>query len=189
MKLIIVSDIFGVTRHLITLAESLSPEYEIVDPYNGQVIAFESESEAYNYFSTVCGLQRYTDSLKKRIDSSNEKILIVGFSIGASAVWNTLSSDCACMIEEAVCFYGSRIRDKSNLKPCCATTLIFPCKETSFSVSDLSLTLSKTYNVNCINTEYFHGFMNKCSDNFDSVGYFIYINWLKNKVHYKVFPE
>ena len=179
MKLIIVSDIFGVTHHLITLADTLSPKYEIVDPYNGQIIEFESESQAYEKFSVVCGLQKYTDSVIKRINSSSEKILLLGFSVGASAIWNTLSSDCALMIEKAVCFYGSRIRDNRNLNPCCDTTLIFPCEEDSFSVTELSGFLVGTCNVKCINTEYSHGFMNMCSDNFDRTGYLIYLDWLK----------
>lgn len=179
MKFIIVSDIFGVTRHLITLAQSISSEYEIIDPYNGQIMEFESEPQAYERFCARCGLHRYTDLVIKRILSSSQRVLIVGFSVGASAVWNTLDKDCALMIEKAVCFYGSRIRDNSNLKPRCPALLIFPSKEVSFSVSDLSSALSKTYNVTCINTKYFHGFMNKCSDNFDASEYSNYLDLLK----------
>ena len=179
MKLIIVSDIFGITSHLIALANTLSPEYEIVDPYNGQMLEFKSESQAYELFSVVCGLQRYTGLVMDKITSLSEKMLLLGFSVGASSVWNTLESDCGLMIEKAVCFYGSRIRDNRNLKPCCDTTLIFPCEEDSFSVQELSVFLAGMCNVKCINTEYFHGFMNRCSDNFDRTGYLIYLDWLK----------
>lgn len=179
LKIVIVSDIFGVTPHLKMVAQSLSSQYEIIDPYNGQMVEFKSESEAYDHFSRLCGLTAYTDSVRESISSCNEKIYLLGFSVGASAVWNSLESDRASMISKAVCFYGSRIRDNKTLKPCCDTTLIFPKKERSFSVPELSRFLAGTPNVRCIDTELYHGFMNPLSDNFNRSGYLAYIDWLK----------
>lgn len=182
MKTIIVSDIFGLTPHLELLASNVSSKYQIIDPYNGKNVAFRSEAEAYEKFINVCGIKQYTDMLFRKINSCNEKIFIVGFSVGASAVWNNLESSSSLIIQKAVCFYGSRIREKTEVKPCCDTVLIFPKKEDHFSVSELSRLLANTPSVRCINTDFHHGFMNRLSDNFDKTGYLKYLEWLKKDV-------
>ncbi|MCD4674894.1 MAG: dienelactone hydrolase family protein [Desulfobacula sp.] len=182
MKTIIVSDIFGLTFDLKIFAENFSSEYEILDPYNGKELEFKFESKAYDHFYRVCGLSRYTDLVNQKISACNEKIFIIGFSVGACAVWNTLGSSEALIIKKAVCFYGSRIRENSNLIPCCDTVLVFPKKEKHFSVPNLTNLMAKTPNVQCMITEFGHGFMNKRSDNFDNKGYLKYLDWSKNNL-------
>lgn len=179
MKTIIVSDIFGRTPHLEELAKSLSSDCTILDPYSGQLLEFESESEAYGHYSTVCGLNTYTDLVQDALLECEENAIVIGFSAGASAVWNVLESHGAQIIGKAICFYGSRIRDRIDLKPVCETLLVFPEKEKHFSVSALSRFLARTPGVQCIDTEFHHGFMNKLSGNFDETGYWKYLEWLK----------
>ena len=139
--------------------------------YNGQAHEFKTESDAYDHFSMVCGLNKYTALVGKKINEYNENISMIGFSVGATAVWNNLSRSDAPNIKKAVCFYGSRIREKPTLKPFCNTIMIFPKDERHFSVPELSQHLQRTPNVRCINTNFYHGFMNKLSVNFDITGY------------------
>jgi len=54
MSIIIVSDIFGKTPALIGIGEELNAK-AIVDPYDGQYMMFESESDAYSYFMKNIG--------------------------------------------------------------------------------------------------------------------------------------
>ena len=182
MKTIIVSNIFGLTPHLQLLANTLSPDHEILDPYKGRMRGFKSEPVAYQEFLMSCGMTNYTDRVTNKIRHIKEKICLLGFSAGAAAVWNTLGEDDTLGIEKAVCFYGSRIRANTGLMPCCNTVLVFPREEAHFSVAELSRLLAKTPNVQCINTEFYHGFMNKCSDNFDHEGYRQYLGWLKKSL-------
>mgnify|MGYP000412717525 FL=1 len=55
MNLVLVSDIFGKTPALVTLAKKLNANM-IVDPYSGVDMAFNSEQQAYEYFIQHSGL-------------------------------------------------------------------------------------------------------------------------------------
>lgn len=179
MKTIIVSDIFGLTPHLERFVKELTSDYEIIDPYNGQMVRFRSESEAYKTFLHLCGMERYSDLVGRRVADYKENIVLLGFSIGGSAVWNNLEICDPQIVQKAVCFYGSRIREKIELQPCCDTVLIFPKEESHFSVPELSSLLAAKPHVKCINTEFYHGFMNRLSVNFNQRGYIQYLGWLK----------
>ncbi|PGZ15303.1 hypothetical protein COE47_31240, partial [Bacillus thuringiensis] len=65
--------------------------------------------------------------------------------------------------------YGSRIRDYVHMKPACATLLIFPEKEISFSVSALTKTLQQQDNplleIKQLQGE--HGFLNPYTEKYN----------------------
>lgn len=86
--LLIVSDIFGVTESLIALSHRLSTASEIFDPYHGEVQSFNNEKSAYEYFIETVGLDTYSAQLAERVRVYDTPVRLIGFSIGASALWN-----------------------------------------------------------------------------------------------------
>jgi len=86
MSVIIVSDVFGVTAALLDMATKIGAN-TIVDPYEGKVMVFENEAEAYSCFMKTVGLDNYLSILLKAVTSIEHPITLIGFSVGASVVW------------------------------------------------------------------------------------------------------
>lgn len=173
MTTIIVTDIFGRTEHVEKIAVYFKNSI-IIDPYDGKNILFADEAQAYQYFNENCGLDRYTEKLSLALSG---RVRLIGFSVGASAVWNVLSS--GFDIESAVCFYGSRIRDNVEVITQCPVLAVFPAFEPSFDVDSVVAALSDKPNVEVEKTQYLHGFMNKLSVNFNAHGYLEYLHRIK----------
>ena len=173
-ELIIVSDIFGRTPELLDLASEFSGRYDqfhIVDPYDGLIIEFGSEQNAYQHFQEHCRIEKLAELVLEKIAESNALFDLVGFSVGASAIWSLSETRYSEKINTAVCFYGSRIRDMLDKAPRFKIQLIFPAHEHHFNVARLVSVLSKKINVECIQTNFLHGFMNPRSENFNADGY------------------
>ncbi len=182
MKLILATDIFGLTDHVGRIAQELSSVFspvEIVDPYGGRDLDFKSEHEAYIYFKENTGLAELSRLIRIALEQSDTRPLVVGFSVGASAVWDLTDTEVSRRIARAVCFYGSRIRDTAFIEPCCETILLLPRHEDSFDVDELAETLSGRKNLTCIRTQFLHGFMNERSVHFDRQGFRTCMEWLK----------
>ncbi|WP_088328356.1 dienelactone hydrolase family protein [Lacimicrobium sp. SS2-24] len=171
MNTIIVTDIFGKTSALEELANAICKNYLIVDPYDGQKMAFQTENDAYQFFTSNTGLEKYTKHLSKLLTQLESDVNLVGFSVGASAIWNLSNSPASASVKQATCFYGSQIRNNREVVPLFPITLIFPQTEEHFSVSELIADLSHTQRTKIKQVSYLHGFMNKLSDNFNSQGY------------------
>jgi dienelactone hydrolase len=172
MKTIIVTDIFGKTQPLTELASLICQEYFILDPYNGKSMNFLDEQMAYRYFSENVGLNEYTYTLKKLLANDFAPVRLVGFSAGASAIWN-ISNEKAIShsVKSATCYYGSQIRNNKNITPLFPIELIFPIKEEHFSIGELIASLSNKNNVKIKQVNFLHGFMNKCSNNYSQEGF------------------
>lgn len=171
MRHLIVSDIFGRTKALEKFASELSNSVEIFDPYNTKEMYFKNEAEAYQYFISKIGLDKYTENLIKLSRKFSEQVSLIGFSVGASAIWKLSSIKELKHISKAVCFYGSQIRHERNILPTFPIELIFPSVENHFSVSDLISDLSNKDNVHIQQTSFSHGFMNCHSENYNQNGY------------------
>ena len=192
MKIIIASDVFGRTSGLETFAADLSSNYKkavIIDPYQHQSMDFINEDEAYAYFQKNVGIEQYKDIIFTIIkqtmndfsENSLEDLLLIGFSVGASAIWGLSDKFSNNEKIKAVCFYGSQIRYSLDIDPKIEMDLIFPEHEPHFNVKNLFSQLSHKKNVNCNIAPYLHGFMNKKSVNFNKTGYFYYLQFLKGK--------
>jgi dienelactone hydrolase len=168
---IIVSDIFGRTKALEKLGSAISKNVEILDPYSSEMMEFSNEADAYKYFTSEVGLDKYAESLSKTIKSVSKQVTLIGFSVGASAVWKISMQRELANISSATCFYGSQIRNYRDINPLFPIQLIFPATETHFSVSELITDLSAIENVKIQQVAYFHGFMNTHSQNYDQSGY------------------
>jgi dienelactone hydrolase len=171
MNTIIVADIFGKTTALDEIAASISHEVEILDPYNAEVMNFRDETEAYRYFSTEIGLEAYAALLLETITAKTGPIMLIGFSVGAAAIWKISQLAAASHVASAIGFYGSQIRYSADITPLFPVKLIFPAAEPHFSISALIGTLSNTDKVQIQQVNSLHGFMNRHSQNFDTADY------------------
>lgn len=172
MKLILITDIFGVNPAFNELAEKLhignrSPT--IIDPYSGIDKQFESETSAYDYFQQHTGFKTYKTVLWEQLHPFDEPLFLIGFSAGATAAWLLLHE--FKIPGQAVFFYGSGIRHYTHLSPQNKILCVFPDHESHFDVSQLAEKLEQNPSVTCQITPYSHGFMNKCSLNFNQKAY------------------
>jgi dienelactone hydrolase len=184
MNLIMVSDIFGKTAALNQLAARLSIFYQhvvVIDPYGGQGICFDNEETAYEYFQKNCGLKKLTGLLEGEIESSKATLDIIGFSVGGTSAWEISGKDISKSIRNIVCFYGSRIREKTDISPQVSTSVVFPAAEKSFDLEPVILAVENKQNVAVIRTNFFHGFMNRQSKNFSETAYHYFSDWLAEK--------
>lgn len=181
MHTLIVADIFGRTKALETLASELSGPTEIVDPYNSRNMKFEDENQAYAYFISKVGIDTYAQILKQHVSSIRDTVKIIGFSIGASALWDISADKTLNNISSAVGFYGSQIRHQLHIRPSFPIDLIFPASEVHFSVTELITQLIGRENVTIQQVEFFHGFMNPHSINYDHDGYSQFMPLLDNE--------
>jgi len=167
MQYIIVSDIFGRTKYLENIALILSSSSIIVDPYQGQVISFIDEQEAYQYFTEKMSIEKYAEHLIHKLSKINEPVKIIAFSVGGSAAWEISEQLSGQNIHSLTCFYASQIRYNMDIKPNIPVNLILPKYEDHFSITQLAEQLKGKTNVNLESTEYLHGFMNELSTNYN----------------------
>jgi len=121
------------------------------------------------------------------VKNEYQKIYIIGFSVGATVAWLCSEEEC---LDGVVGYYGSRIRNYTQIVPLSPTILFFPQVEQSFSVDELISNLDKK---NIEIYKYFgqHGFSDpystkfneKSSQNaFNEMLNFLKRHWFKNKV-------
>ena len=170
MSIILVSDIFGKTPALIELGEELNAK-AIVDPYDGQDMKFKNESEAYSYFMENVGFDVYLSELLKIIKLADCASTLIGFSVGASAIWQLSDKISSDLVKRSICFYGAQIRNFTEVVPQIEVELIFPKYEPHFDVLELQACFYKTPNVKTSRVDYLHGFMNYYSNNYNQQGY------------------
>ncbi|MGI9274010.1 MAG: dienelactone hydrolase family protein [Endozoicomonas sp.] len=182
MNRIVVTDIFGKTPALESLCQELPGTSQIVDPYQGRFRNFSSEAQAYACFTSEVGLPRYAEALHDQVSGQNGKVELIGFSVGASAIWLLSERFTAEKVTGATCFYGSQIRHSIHLSPRFPVHLILPASEQHFSVQELANSLERKQNVEIEHTPYLHGFMNRYSENFNETAYRHFIQWLSPTV-------
>lgn len=184
MKLILVSDIFGRTPEFEELASELSSDSmtaTIVDPYDGKYIEFHDENHAHACFQNAAGIERYRDMLSAVLAHADGSLFLIGFSVGASALWALSEGIRVQGIAGALCFYGAQIRNFLNVCPAIEIKLVFPDHEPHFDTSELISQLSYKKNIACCTVPYLHGFMNKRSNNFNETGYGRWMQLIKEK--------
>ncbi len=106
--------------------------------------------------------------------------MLIGFSIGASIVWRLSEKAMDNSISRAICFYGSQIRNFTQIDPRFEIELILPKSETHFDVLELKEMLLQKKNLKIVHSDYFHGFMNIHSDNYNKEAYREQINLLRS---------
>ena len=101
----------------------------------------------------------------------SESLRLIGFSVGASAIWQISEKEELPEVLNATCFYGSQIRNNINVNSKFPIHLIFPKSEEHFSVSELTKEIRDKEKVGVEQTDFLHGFMNTHSQNYDQLGY------------------
>jgi dienelactone hydrolase len=179
MTKVIVSDIFGITPALQDLAEAVGSVTAAIDPYGGKEMGFGTESLAYEHFMTHVGIPAYEQQVAACLAEIPNIDLLIGFSVGAAAVWGISGTLSPEQIARAVCFYGSRIRHAADIIPRIPMVHILPRKEPGFDIDDLAATLSHKPAVTVHKTPFLHGFMNRVSPNFSRTGYDAWVDRLR----------
>lgn len=175
----VVSDIFGRTPALENLCKTVACDVDVIDPYSGKYMGFQTEQDAYEFFMATVGLNAYCNLLHARLEKAPKPVILVGFSVGASAIWMISESLSTEKVKRAVCFYGSQVRHLVGINPGVVVEHVLPAHEPGFSVDDLACQFSGKENVVLHKTPYLHGFMNQCSKNFSHSGYTGYVDWLR----------
>lgn len=171
MHYIVVSDIFGKTPALEATTRAIAESAEIIDPYQGVYRPFESEAEAYPYFSTHVGIDAYASTLDKRLKQFTQPVTLIGFSVGASALWRVSQFGSNYSVVKGYGFYGGQIRHDTEICPQFDIELIFPAHENHFSVTQVIRQLADKPKTCIHQVEYLHGFMNPLSSNYSQDGY------------------
>lgn len=179
MNKVIVSDIFGRTPALEALAGDAGSVTAIIDPYGGKEMGFGTESMAYEYFMAHIGIPAYKQQVAARLEESPQIDLLIGFSVGAAAVWGISGSLPQEKIARAVCFYGSQIRHDIDVVPLIPMDQILPRKEPEFDIDDLAEILIVKPTVTVHKVPFLHGFMNRVSPNFSQTGYNVWTERLR----------
>lgn len=162
-KILIASDIFGMTEAFLRLARSLGPEPVPLCAHEDQALSFESEAEAYERFMQTGGIDAYVRRMCAVLAADPAITALVGFSAGATAGWIICGSVEAPRVGTAVLFYGSRIRDHAALRPACPVRLIFAEHEVGFDPGPLVQSLATRGIPAELVRGAGHGFMNELS--------------------------
>jgi dienelactone hydrolase len=167
MHVFIATDIFGRTDAIEGLAQQFAEQdvaVTVVTPYAGHTFRhFPDERTAYSAFLEECGHARYADILLTSIHATDARVLAIGFSAGASALWHISDGAARLSLHHIIGFYPSQIRHALHIIPSCPVTLIFPCREAHFHLEPIMHRVSQLPHVACLKTGYLHGFMNPLS--------------------------
>ena len=186
MIILLATDIFGITDAVESLSKRLNvvcESVQILDPYGAKRMNFQDEDQAYEAFNQLCGLEAYATLCAKALEARLDKDLVmIGFSMGASAIWKALDGRTNVNIKSFYGFYSSQIRYFLDAKINVSCTLVFPKCEKHFDVDEVITQLVSHEKITCLKTEYLHGFMNPYSINYDAKGYEEYSRWIEEKL-------
>ncbi len=101
------------------------------------------------------------NNLAQPLKKKYETVVFWGYSVGATVAW--LCSEYDGIGDAAIGYYGSRIRDYTDLRPKMSVRLLFAEQEASVDVHQLTERLSCTSGVNIERGEGAHGFANPFS--------------------------
>lgn len=169
IAIIILHEIYGINQHIKGVCKYYSEQkYDVFCPDlykgNGSFKYIENEV-AYGYFNENVGFQVFQkiNELIDELKNQYRKVLIIGFSVGATIAWRCSESG---KCDGVICYYGSRIRDYISVTPLCPMLLIFASKD-SFDVCDVVNKLSKKENVSANVFDGNHGFADKYEENYN----------------------
>ncbi|WP_333609500.1 dienelactone hydrolase family protein [Arsukibacterium sp.] len=175
MRLLIVTDIFGVCIGLSRLLQDLAAvasRVQLVDPYHGQAQHFADEQQAYAAYSAQCGHNAYGQCVASALQTATAPFdFAIGFSAGASALWRALAQADADTVKQAILFYPGQIYQHLALTPQLPVQVVFGHSEPHFAVADICSQLQQQPGVTAVSTNYAHGFMNPASQAFSEAGY------------------
>lgn len=178
LNIIVVADIFGKSVEFeklcqqieLSIEEPTTVKFHLIGPYQQQPENFTSEQQAYQYFIEHVGLENYSEILLSLLNGIEGPKVLIGFSVGGSAIWQAMPDLISHNIHHAICYYSSQIRHMTEQPTTVPTSLIFPKSEASFSVDELISVMQYKPHVNAEQCSFQHGFLNELSNNYDVYG-------------------
>lgn len=171
--IVVLHEIYGINHHMKGICEMLAKQKVDVFCPNlllpSQTFSLSEEAAAYSNFKQNIGFssaQQQIENLLPEILKDYKYRFIVGYSIGATLAW--LCSQRPGFYHGVVGFYGSRIRDYTEVIPKCPVLLFFPQKEQSFDINSLIPILSAKAETRIVQVDAEHGFTNPCSSKYCS---------------------
>lgn len=168
---ILLHEIYGVNAHMKYYAHALYEKgFDVYVPdllQRAAAFSYEEEELAYQNFITTIGFETAKNEVNALINNLSKEythIHIIGFSIGATIAWLCSNNP---YVHKVVGFYGSRIRQYTDVVPHAETILIFGDQEKSFNPIDLKTSLSVYSNVFVNIVEGEHGFADPYSSKYD----------------------
>ncbi|MBE0362349.1 hypothetical protein PULV_a2964 [Pseudoalteromonas ulvae UL12] len=173
MRLLIISDIFGLTPAFLAFAELFEQAHQVhcLSPYPDSPPEFNNDTQAYEYFLSSSGHEQYQQQILSFLKQHQGVDTIIAFSAGASALWQVSAHNELSSVKNIISFYPSQIRNQLRSTPRVPTHLIFPISEPHFSVDAVLEQLAGRVGVSVEKTNFYHGFMNAQSRHFDSYAY------------------
>lgn len=166
--IIALHEIYGINNHMHNVCRRFAAAgLDVICPNllpAGQVYSYAEAAEAHLNFMQNVGFDLATQrilSLGLEYRALYQKVFLVGFSVGATTAW-LCSQD--RIFDGAVGFYGSRIRNYTEVNPSCRTLLFFPRQEASFSVDLLLEQLAGKKHVHAERIDALHGFADPWSE-------------------------
>lgn len=168
---LVLHEIYGINQHMETICKKLSDyKFDVICPNLLQLeehYTYLNEKDAYENFKENIGFLVATKKAKKilyEIRDKYETIIIVGFSIGATIAW--LCSNDKNLCDIIIGYYGSRIRDYTEIVPKCPAMLFFPKKEKSFNTLNLIEQMKDKRNTKIYKFQAEHGFSDPYSNKY-----------------------
>ncbi|WP_286170334.1 dienelactone hydrolase family protein [Halocella sp. SP3-1] len=168
---VVLHEIYGVNQHIKTMCKYLADyEFDVLCPnllQTDDYYDYTDEKSAYHNFKENIGFSVAEKKIKKLLSKIRDKykfIILVGFSIGATIAW-------LCSNDEYICdliigYYGSRIRDYTEVTPKCPVMLFFPKREKSFNIDNLIEQLKDNRSIIVRQFQADHGFSDPYSDKY-----------------------
>lgn len=170
--MIVLHEIYGINQHIKTVCSKFSMQgYDVICPdliNMDEPFSYDLQEEAYQHFMNNIGFDSAVKQVKQAIVRAKKqynKVYLSGYSAGATIAW-------LCSGEENMCsgiigYYGSRIRDYTDVVPKCPVLLIFADQEKSFDVDRLADSLKdKNIDIHILSGK--HGFCDPFSKSYCS---------------------
>ncbi|WP_339198527.1 dienelactone hydrolase family protein [Solibacillus sp. FSL R5-0449] len=168
---ILLHEIYGINSHMDYYAKALYEKgFDVYVPNLLQgttAFAYEDEELAYKNFMENIGFEKAKSKINALINDLSKEyahIRIIGFSIGATIAWLCSNNR---SVHKVIGFYGSRIRQYTDVIPNAETILIFGEQEKSFNPVDLKISLAAYPNVLINIVEAAHGFADPYSPKYN----------------------
>jgi len=164
MPVLVAADVHGVHGPLRALFSGLGTLTSFVSPWDGEGAPFATEQEAAAAFHAQDGLVRY--QAKIAAAAGADPVCLVGFSVGATALWLHAASTHCHPGSRAFLFYGSRIREHLGGVPRCAVSAVFAESEPAFTPAAVARRIASATAHSAVVAGTRHGFMNPRSPAF-----------------------
>ena len=168
VALVILPEIYGINPFIETVKRKYQAlGFHVFSPnlLLRSYFPYTEREEAYLFFQNHIGFGAYkdVDYLMEELQASYEKVIILGFSVGATLAWRCSGRG---HVDGIVACYGSRIRDYLEVEPRCDSLLLFAEKD-FFHVTEVQQAVFSKKRVKSMIFPAAHGFFDMYSESYD----------------------